>query len=135
MSATAWKPVHRRVLWAMWDLGLTRTAKFKKSAFVVGETMAKYHPHGDASIYDTLVRMAQDFSLRYPLVRGQGNFGSVDGDSPAAIMRYTESQSSPRIANEMLAGYRKRKLLIGSRTTTARATSRPCFPQSCRTCF
>src|SRR5580658_9586618 len=94
------KPVHRRVLWAMWDLGLTRTAKFKKSAFVVGETMAKYHPHGDASIYDTLVRMAQDFSLRYPLVRGQGNFGSVDGDS-AAAMRYTEAKLEG-IAEEML---------------------------------
>ena len=81
------KPVHRRVLWAMWDAGLTHLAKSRKSANVVGETMAKYHPHGDTAIYDTLVRMAQDFSMRYPLVRGQGNFGSVDGDSPAA-MRY-----------------------------------------------
>jgi DNA gyrase subunit A len=99
------KPVHRRVLWAMWDLGLTRTAKFKKSAFVVGETMAKYHPHGDASIYDTLVRMAQDFSLRYPLVRGQGNFGSVDGDS-AAAMRYTEAKLEG-IAEEMLIDIEK----------------------------
>jgi DNA gyrase subunit A len=99
------KPVHRRVLWAMWDLGLTRTAKFKKSAFVVGETMAKYHPHGDASIYDTLVRMAQDFSLRYTLVRGQGNFGSVDGDS-AAAMRYTEAKLEG-IAEEMLLDIEK----------------------------
>src|SRR5271154_1253465 len=81
------KPVHRRVLWAMWDSGLTYSAKTRKSANVVGETMARYHPHGDSAIYDTLVRMAQDFSLRYPLVKGQGNFGSIDGDSPAA-MRY-----------------------------------------------
>src|SRR6185437_2264825 len=69
------KPVHPRVLWAMWDTGLTSTATFRKSANVVGETMAKYHPHGESAIYDTMVRMAQDFSLRYPLVRGQGNFG------------------------------------------------------------
>ena len=81
------KPVHRRVLWAMWDSGLTYQAKTRKSANVVGETMARYHPHGDSAIYDTLVRMAQDFSLRYPLIKGQGNFGSIDGDSPAA-MRY-----------------------------------------------
>ncbi len=94
------KPVHRRVLWAMWDSGLTHSAKFRKSANVVGETMAKYHPHGDTAIYDTMVRMAQDFSLRYPLVHGQGNFGSVDGDSPAA-MRYTEAKLSA-IADEML---------------------------------
>ena len=97
------KPVHRRVLWAMWDMGVLRTAKFRKSANVVGETMAKYHPHGDSSIYDTMVRMAQDFSLRYPLVRGQGNFGSVDGDPPAA-MRYTEAKLAA-IANEMLVGH------------------------------
>jgi len=94
------KPVHRRVLWAMWDAGLTHLAKFRKSANVVGETMAKYHPHGDSAIYDTLVRMAQDFSLRYPLVHGQGNFGSMDGDSPAA-MRYTEAKMSA-IAEELL---------------------------------
>jgi DNA gyrase subunit A len=99
------KPVHRRVLWAMWDTGLTSTAKFRKSANVVGETMAKYHPHGDSSIYDTMVRMAQDFSLRYPLVRGQGNFGSVDGDPPAA-MRYTEAKLAA-IANEMMADIEK----------------------------
>lgn len=94
------KPVQRRILWAMWDAGLTHLAKFRKSANVVGETMAKYHPHGDTAIYDTLVRLAQDFSLRYPLVDGQGNFGSVDGDAPAA-MRYTESRLS-RIAEELL---------------------------------
>ncbi|MCR4328718.1 MAG: DNA gyrase subunit A [Patescibacteria group bacterium] len=94
------KPVHRRVLWTMWSIGLTHLSKFRKSANVVGETMAKYHPHGDVAIYDTLARMAQDFSLRYPLVQGQGNFGSVDGDSPAA-MRYTEARLS-KIAEEML---------------------------------
>lgn len=99
------KPVHRRVLWAMWDAGLTHLARFRKSANVVGETMAKYHPHGDAAIYDTLVRMAQDFSLRYPLIHGQGNFGSLDGDS-AAAMRYTESKLS-RISEEMLLDIEK----------------------------
>jgi DNA gyrase subunit A len=99
------KPVHRRVLWAMWDMGVLSTAKFRKSAYVVGETMAKYHPHGDSSIYDTMVRMAQDFSLRYPLVKGQGNFGSVDGDPPAA-MRYTEAKLAA-IANEMLSDIEK----------------------------
>ena len=79
--------------------------QFRKSANVVGETMAKYHPHGDSSIYDTMVRMAQDFSLRYPLVRGQGNFGSVDGDPPAA-MRYTEAKLAA-IANEMMVDIEK----------------------------
>ncbi len=94
------KPVHRRVLWAMWDAGITNSSKFRKSANVVGEVMAKYHPHGDSAIYDTLVRMAQDFSLRYLLVQGQGNFGSIDGDPPAA-MRYTEARLS-KISAEML---------------------------------
>ncbi len=99
------KPVHRRVLWTMWEAGLTHLAKFRKSSNVIGETMAKYHPHGDTALYDTLVRMAQDFSLRYPLVRGQGNFGSVDGDSPAAH-RYTEAKLSA-IAEELLADIEK----------------------------
>ncbi len=94
------KPVQRRILWGMWDSGSTADAKLKKSANIVGEVMGKYHPHGDLSIYDTLVRMAQDFSLRYPLVTGQGNFGSVDGDS-AAAMRYTETRLS-RISHQML---------------------------------
>lgn len=85
------KPVHRRVLYAMQELGLEHNKPYKKSARIVGEVLGKYHPHGDASIYDTLVRMAQDFSLRYPLVDGQGNFGSIDGDS-AAAMRYTEAR-------------------------------------------
>ncbi|GBE30098.1 DNA gyrase subunit A [bacterium BMS3Bbin04] len=95
------KPVHRRVLFGMQELGVGASRPFKKSARIVGDVMGKYHPHGDSSIYDTLVRMAQDFSLRYPLVNGQGNFGSVDGDS-AAAMRYTEARLQ-RIAEEMLA--------------------------------
>jgi len=85
------KPVHRRILYAMWSIGLKSSAKFRKSATVVGEVLGKYHPHGDSSVYDAMVRMAQDFSMRYPMVKGQGNFGSMDGDSPAA-MRYTEAK-------------------------------------------
>ena len=83
------KPVHRRVLYGMTDLGLASNRAHKKSARIVGEVLGKYHPHGDSSVYDTMVRMAQDWSLRYPFVDGQGNFGSIDGDPPAA-MRYTE---------------------------------------------
>ncbi|HHF52591.1 MAG TPA: DNA gyrase subunit A, partial [Candidatus Aminicenantes bacterium] len=82
------KPVHRRALYAMHELGLKWNKPYKKSARIVGDIIGKYHPHGDAAAYDTVVRMAQDFALRYPLVDGQGNFGSVDGD-PAAAMRYT----------------------------------------------
>jgi DNA gyrase subunit A len=85
------KPVHRRVLYAMNELGLVPGRPYKKSATVVGDVLGKYHPHGDTSVYDALVRMVQDFSLRYPLVDGQGNFGSVDGD-PAAAYRYTEAR-------------------------------------------
>ncbi|HWP01867.1 MAG TPA: DNA gyrase subunit A [Gemmatimonadaceae bacterium] len=95
------KPVHRRILYAMHELGLVPGRPYKKSATVVGDVLGKYHPHGDASVYDALVRMVQDFSLRYPLVDGQGNFGSVDGD-PAAAYRYTEARLTP-IAMEMLA--------------------------------
>jgi DNA gyrase subunit A len=94
------KPVHRRVLYAMHDLALQPNRPYRKSAFIVGEVMGKYHPHGDTAIYDTLARMAQDFSLRYPLVDGQGNFGSIDDDPPAA-MRYTEARLA-RLATEML---------------------------------
>jgi DNA gyrase subunit A len=94
------KPVHRRILYAMWSVGLKAGAKFRKSATVVGEVLGKYHPHGDVAVYDSLVRMAQDFSVRYPLVWGQGNFGSLDGDS-AAAMRYTECKLKP-VAEEML---------------------------------
>ncbi len=99
------KPVHRRILYAMWNIGLRAGAKFRKSATVVGEVLGKYHPHGDAAVYDSMVRMAQDFAMRYPLVRGQGNFGSMDGDS-AAAMRYTEAKMSP-IAEELLIDIEK----------------------------
>src|SRR3954466_8788206 len=94
------KPVHRRILWSMLEQGLRPDRPYRKSANVVGGVMSKYHPHGDLAIYDSLVRMAQDFSLRYPLVDGHGNFGSVDGDPPAA-QRYTEARLAP-IALEML---------------------------------
>ena len=100
------KPVQRRILYAMYqNLHLTADAKHKKSAAVVGDVMAKYHPHGDQSLYDSLVRMAQDFSLRYPLIDGQGNFGSLDGDS-AAAMRYTEARLR-HIAEELLTELKK----------------------------
>ncbi|MGH2358565.1 MAG: DNA gyrase subunit A [Candidatus Limnocylindria bacterium] len=99
------KPVHRRILYTMHEMGLRSTAAYRKCAGIVGETMAKYHPHGDLALYDTLVRLAQDFSLRYPLVDGQGNFGSIDGDPPAA-MRYTEARLAP-ITDEMLADIEK----------------------------
>ncbi|HZI43150.1 MAG TPA: DNA gyrase subunit A, partial [Gemmatimonadaceae bacterium] len=95
------KPVHRRILYAMNDLGLVPNRPFKKSATVVGDVLGRFHPHGDSAVYDALVRMVQDFSLRYPLVDGQGNFGSMDGD-PAAAYRYTEARLTP-IAMEMLA--------------------------------
>ena len=99
------KPVHRRILFAMHEMGLTHATKYKKSATVVGEVMGKYHPHGDVPIYDSLVRMAQDFAMRYPLIDGQGNFGSMDGDPPAA-MRYTEARMAG-IADEMLLDMEK----------------------------
>jgi DNA gyrase subunit A len=99
------KPVHRRILYAMYEQGMTHDQPYKKSARVVGDVMGKYHPHGDAAIYETMVRMAQKFSMRYPLIDGQGNFGSIDGD-PAAAMRYTEVRLS-KIAGEMLADLEK----------------------------
>src|SRR6187401_2090413 len=95
------KPVHRRILYTMHEMGLTSGAAYRKCAAIVGEVMGKYHPHGDAALYDALVRLAQDFSMRYPLVDGQGNFGSVDGDT-AAAMRYTEARLTA-ISSEMLA--------------------------------
>src|SRR5688500_9085839 len=95
------KPVHRRILYTMHEMGLTSGASYRKCAAIVGEVMGKYHPHGDVALYDALVRLAQDFSMRYPLVDGQGNFGSVDGDPPAA-MRYTEARMTA-IAAEVLA--------------------------------
>jgi DNA gyrase subunit A len=99
------KPVHRRILYTMHEMGLRSTAAYRKCAGIVGEAMAKYHPHGDLALYDTLVRLAQDFSLRYPLVDGQGNFGSIDGDPPAA-MRYTEARLAA-VTDEMLADIEK----------------------------
>ena len=105
------KPVHRRALYAMTDLGIAYNKPYKKSARVVGDVIGKYHPHGDTAVYDTIVRMAQDFSLRYPLVDGQGNFGSVDGDSPAA-MRYTEIRLQ-KIAHEMLTDLDKETVDFG----------------------
>ncbi len=99
------KPVHRRVLFGMSELGLRSNSKYKKSAFIVGEVLGKYHPHGDSSVYDTMVRMAQEWSLRYMLVDGQGNFGSIDGDSPAA-MRYTEARLK-KISEEMVEDLEK----------------------------
>ena len=99
------KPVHRRVLYGMHELGIRSNSPFKKSARIVGEVLGKFHPHGDTSVYDAMVRMAQDWSLRYLLVDGQGNFGSIDGDSPAA-MRYTEARMQ-KISEEMLADIEK----------------------------
>ena len=99
------KPVHRRVLYGMLDLGLTSGKPYKKSARVVGEVLGKYHPHGDTAVYDAMIRMGQPWSLRYPLVQIQGNKGSVDGDSPAA-MRYTEARLA-KISDEILADINK----------------------------
>lgn len=99
------KPVHRRILYAMYDMGMLHNKPFKKCARIVGEVLGKYHPHGDTAVYDSLVRMAQDFSLRYPLIKGQGNFGSIDGDA-AAAMRYTEAKLN-KLAEEMLKDIEK----------------------------
>ena len=99
------KPVHRRILWAMWNSGVTHSAKYRKSANIVGEVMGNYHPHGDVALYDAVARMAQDYSLRYPLIDGQGNWGNIDGDPPAA-MRYTECRLS-KIAEELLVDIEK----------------------------
>ncbi|PKV66268.1 DNA gyrase subunit A [Polaribacter sp. Hel1_33_96] len=95
------KPVHRRVLFGMHELGIKATGSYKKSARIVGEVLGKYHPHGDTSVYDSMVRMAQNWSVRYMMVDGQGNFGSVDGDSPAA-MRYTEVRMQ-KISEDMFS--------------------------------
>src|SRR3990167_6615516 len=99
------KPVHRRILYAMHQLGLHYSGRYTKSAKVVGEVLGKYHPHGDMPVYDALVRLAQEFSMRYPLIHGQGNFGSIDGDPPAA-MRYTEVKLA-KITEEMLTDIEK----------------------------
>ncbi|MES2202372.1 MAG: DNA gyrase subunit A [candidate division FCPU426 bacterium] len=105
------KPVHRRVLYAMWEMGLDHNKPYRKSAKIVGEIMGNYHPHGDSSIYDTMVRMVQDWNLRYPLVDGQGNFGSVDGDPPAA-MRYTEARLA-KVSQEVIADIEKDTVEFG----------------------
>jgi len=105
------KPVHRRILYAMHDMGNRANSSYKKSARIVGEVLGKYHPHGDSSVYEAMARMAQDFSMRYMMVDGQGNFGSVDGDPPAA-MRYTEARMS-KMAEEMLADIEKDTVNFG----------------------
>ena len=105
------KPVHRRILFSMYKTGFTPDKPYKKSAHIVGDVLAKYHPHGDSSVYDAMVRLAQPFNIRYPLVDGQGNFGSVDGDS-AAAMRYTEARMS-KLAPEMLADLEKETVDFG----------------------
>src|SRR3982750_2123349 len=104
------KPVHRRVLWAMHELGNTSNKPYKKSARVVGDVIGKYHPHGDVAVYDTIVRLVQDFSMRLPLIDGQGNFGSVDGDA-AAAMRYTEVRMA-RLTNEILVDIEKETVVF-----------------------
>ncbi len=100
------KPVHRRILYAMEDMGIRAGTAYKKSARIVGEVLGKYHPHGDMAVYESMARMAQDFSMRYPLVDGQGNFGSIDGDAPAA-MRYTEARLNAHGRRDA-GGYRQR---------------------------
>ena len=117
------KPVHRRVLYAMRELGNDWNKSYKKSARIVGDVIGKYHPHGDTAVYDTMVRMAQDFSMRYVLVDGQGNFGSVDGDAPAA-MRYTEVRMT-RLAHEMLSDIDKDTVDFGPNYDESAAVWRP----------
>src|SRR5574344_192970 len=105
------KPVHRRILYSMEEMGVRSNTAFKKCGRIVGDVLGKYHPHGDQSLYDALVRLAQDFSLRYPVVQGQGNFGSVDGDPPAA-MRYTESRLT-KIAESIIEDIKKETVDFG----------------------
>ena len=105
------KPVHRRILYSMSEMGLRSDKPFKKCGRIVGDVLGKFHPHGDQSIYDALVRLAQEFSMRYTMVRGQGNFGSVDGDPPAA-MRYTEARLE-KLAEEMLKDIKKETIDFG----------------------
>ncbi len=125
------KPVHRRVLYAMRELGNDWNKPYKKSARVVGDVIGKYHPHGDASVYDAIVRMAQEFSMRYLLVDGQGNFGSVDGDPPAA-MRYTEVRMS-KLAGELLPISTRKRSISTPTTMSPRANPR-CCPRASPTC-
>ena len=126
------KPVQRRILYTMWQQNMTADAKHRKCAKVVGDVMGNYHPHGDVALYETLVRMAQPFSLRYPLVDGSGNFGSLDGDS-AAAMRYTECRLA-RISDELLTEIDQSTRSRSGPTTTARGPSRSCCRRGFRTC-
>jgi DNA gyrase subunit A len=130
------KPVHRRTLYGMHEMGLTFNRPTRKCAKIVGEVLGKYHPHGEGAVYDALVRMAQPFSLRYPLIDGQGNFGSVDGDPPAA-MRYTEARLS-RIASTLLEDIDKEtvdfRARTSARTTTTARRNRKCCRREYRTC-
>ena len=125
------KPVQRRILFSMIESGITYNRPYKKSARIVGDVMGKYHPHGDSAIYETMVRMAQDFSMRDMLIDGQGNFGSMDGDS-AAAMRYTESRLA-KIAHKLLNDLDKETRLTTARITMGRKTSRACCRRSSRT--
>ena len=127
------KPVHRRVLFAMRELGNDWNKAYKKSARVVGDVIGKYHPHGDTAVYDTIVRMAQPFSMRYLLVDGQGNFGSVDGDAPAA-MRYTEVRMS-RLAARAAGRHRQGNGRLRPELRRVRVASRRCCRRACRTCW
>ena len=126
------KPVQRRILFAMDDLGLRSGAAFKKSARIIGEVLGKYHPHGDSPVYEAMVRMAQDFSLRYALVDGQGNFGSIDADPPAA-MRYTEARLS-QIAEEMLADLDKQTVDFAPNFDSS-LNEPTVLPGGCPTCW
>ncbi len=127
------KPVHRRILYAMHESGYTPEKKHVKSSRIVGDVMGKYHPHGDQAIYDSLVRMAQNFSMRLPLIDGQGNFGSVDGDPPAA-MRYTESKLA-KVANSLLDDIDKDTVDFQPELRRLRHASRSCCPRASRTCW
>ena len=126
------KPVHRRILYSMYESGLTADKPFKKSATCVGDVLGKYHPHGDASVYDALVRLAQDFSMRYPLVDGHGNFGSVDGDPPPPTgTPRPGSPGSPR----RCSGTSRRRPWTGTPTLTKRCGSPRCSPPGSPTCW
>ena len=126
------KPVHRRILYAMHDMGVLHNRKYMKCAGVVGECLKKYHPHGDSAVYDAMVRLAQPWSLRYPLIDGQGNFGSIDGDPPAAY-RYTESRMT-EIAEELLADIDKDTVDFSATSTTRRSSLSYCRREF-RTCW
>ena len=127
------KPVHRRILYAMYENGFEWNKPYRKSARTVGDVIGKYHPHGDQSVYDAMVRMAQDFSMRVPLIDGQGNFGSVDGDM-AAAMRYTESRLT-KIAQLLLDDHRQGHRRFPGQLRRFRSANRGCCRPSSRTCW